>query len=403
MNILHTSDWHFGKQLDGNSRIEEQKEFVEELYDICEKENIDLILLAGDVFDNGNPSAQAEELFYKAAKKLCKNGTRPLIAIAGNHDSAERLTAADTLAYEHGLILLGTPKSQAVCGKYEGYEIVNSGAGFLEMVIKGEYIVVLTMAYPSEKRLNELVSEDIAEEKRQKGYSQRVGEIFHRLEKEVFREDTINIAMGHFYTMGGEESGSERPIQLGGAFSVNGEDLPKTAQYVALGHLHKPQIVPHTNHKCYYCGSPIAYSKNEAGQQKQVNVVALKASGQAVVKKVALTEYKPIEIWKAENIEQALSLCQQHQKENSWVYLEIKTDRIIEQQEIKTMKTTKKDIIEIIPIFPKKESTFLVEEAGENRSIKDQFIAFFQETTENAQPTEEVISLFLELLQEEDT
>ena len=67
------------------------------------------------------------------------------------------------------------------------------------------------------------------------------------------------------------------------------------------------------------------------------------------------------------------------------------------------MKTTKKDIIEIIPIFPKKESTFLVEEAGENRSIKDQFIAFFQETTENAQPTEEVISLFLELLQEEDT
>lgn len=402
MNILHTSDWHFGKQLEGNSRIQEQKAFAKELYDICEKENIDLILLAGDVFDNGNPSAQAEELFYKTAKKLCKNGTRPLIAIAGNHDSAERLTAPDTLAYDHGLILLGTPKSQALCGKYAGYEIVKSGEGFLELKIKEEHIVVLTMAYPSEKRLNELVSEDIEEEQRQRGYSQRVGEIFHKLEKEAFREDTINVAMGHFYTMGGEESGSERPIQLGGAFSVNGEDLPKTAQYIALGHLHKPQMVPNTCHRCYYCGSPIAYSKSEAGQQKQVNVVTLCAKKEAVVKRIALTEYKPIQIWKAQSIEQAISLCEQHQKEDSWVYMEIKTDRIIEQQEMKKMKTTKKDIIEILPVFPKKESTFLVEQKDGHWSIKDQFIAFFQQTTANAQPTEEVISLFLELLQEED-
>ncbi|MFR4440483.1 MAG: metallophosphoesterase family protein [Hungatella sp.] len=68
MRILHTSDWHLGKYLDGNSRLDEQKEFVEELCRICDQEEIELILLAGDVYDNGNPSAQAEELFYKRQK-----------------------------------------------------------------------------------------------------------------------------------------------------------------------------------------------------------------------------------------------------------------------------------------------------------------------------------------------
>lgn len=131
-------------------------------------------------------------------------------------------------------------------------------------------------------------------------------------------------------------------------------------------------------------------------------MVTLCAKKEAVVKRIALTEYKPIQIWKAQSIEQAISLCEQHQKEDSWVYMEIKTDRIIEQQEMKKMKTTKKDIIEILPVFPKKESTFLVEQKDGHWSIKDQFIAFFQQTTANAQPTEEVISLFLELLQEED-
>ena len=204
MKILHTSDWHLGKYLDGNSRLEEQKQFVEELCQICDQEEIELILLAGDVYDNGNPSAQAEELFYKAAKKLTKGGKRPLIAIAGNHDSPERLMAADVLSYEHGIILLGMPGSQAKIGSYEHYEITRSGPGFLELSFNDQRVVILTMAYPSEKRLAEMVSQSLEEEEMQQGYSQKVGERFHLLEQE-FRETAINLAMGHFYTMGGEE------------------------------------------------------------------------------------------------------------------------------------------------------------------------------------------------------
>lgn len=399
MRILHTSDWHLGKYLDGNSRLDEQKEFVEELCRICDQEEIELILLAGDVYDNGNPSAQAEELFYKAAKKLTKDGKRPMIAIAGNHDSPERLMAADVLSYEHGIVLLGMPGSQAREGSYEHYEIARSGSGFLEMSLNGHQLVILTMAYPSEKRLAELVSQSLEEEEMQQGYSQKIGERFHLLEQE-FREDTINLAMGHFYTMGGEESGSERPVQLGGALSVNKEDLPLKAQYTALGHLHKSQAVPGTEKRCQYSGSPIAYSKQEAEQKKYVHLIDVFPGQEATVTRKELAAYKPVEIWHAKNMEEALELCQEHSGENSWVYLEIETDRIITQQEIRQMRETKEDIVEIIPFV---RNTVEKEELPEERTldIRQQFIQFCQKMQNDAKPSAQMVDLFLELLQEE--
>ncbi len=126
MRILHTSDWHLGKCLEGYSRLEEQQQFIEELSTIADDNNVDMVLIAGDIYDNNNPSAAAEKLFYSSAKKLSLNGKRPIVIIAGNHDNPERLTAANPLAYEHGIIILGTPKSVAQVGKYKGYDIISS-------------------------------------------------------------------------------------------------------------------------------------------------------------------------------------------------------------------------------------------------------------------------------------
>lgn len=111
MKILHTSDWHIGKNLESYSRLEEQEEFLKEICELCEKENVDAILLAGDIFDTFNPSSKALELFYKYSKKLSREGGCPLIAIAGNHDSPERIEAPEPLARECGIILLGYPDS----------------------------------------------------------------------------------------------------------------------------------------------------------------------------------------------------------------------------------------------------------------------------------------------------
>ncbi|MGE5614630.1 MAG: metallophosphoesterase family protein [Bacillota bacterium] len=113
MRVLHTSDWHLGRNLDQVNRIDEQREFIGYLCKVVEEQGINLVLVAGDVYDTYNPSAAAEELFYEAIDRLNGNGKRAVIVIAGNHDNPERLCAASPLAYRNGIILLGYPGSVA--------------------------------------------------------------------------------------------------------------------------------------------------------------------------------------------------------------------------------------------------------------------------------------------------
>lgn len=397
MRILHTSDWHLGKMLEGNSRIQEQKEFCQELIEIVERENIDIVIIAGDIYDNSNPPAAAESLFYNTVNELTESKQRLVIIISGNHDNPDRLTAAMNLAYEHGIILLGTPTSVARIGDYGFYSIVRSQEAFFELSFKDEKIAVIAMPYPSEKRLNQLIGEQIDEEENQKQYSEKIGDIFRTLQ-DNFKDDTINLAVGHFYISGGGESSSERQIQLGGAFAVNTCDLPKNAQYIAMGHLHRPQTVPGMEKKCYYSGSILQYSKDEINYAKAVNIVEVYPSKEPNIKKVFLRNYKPIEIWNAESIEHALELCEMHKDENTWVYINIKTDRVLELHEIKQLKSTKDDIVEIIPIFPNDEKHIKDEEPSE-KSIEQLFKEFFV-SRKGIEPKMEVKDMFLSILNE---
>ena len=115
--------------------------------------------------------------------------------------------------------------------------VLNSGEGFLEIEMNGENAVILAVPYPSEKRLNEVIYNGMDdEEDKAKSYSDRIFSLFDNL-KIHYREDTINLATSHLFAMGSEESGSERSIQLGGSYIVDGSCFPKEAQYVALGHL----------------------------------------------------------------------------------------------------------------------------------------------------------------------
>lgn len=399
MRILHTSDWHLGKFLEGSSRIEEQKMFMEELYYIVENKNIDLIIVAGDIYDTPNPPANAEKLFYKEATRLSKNGKIPIIIIAGNHDSPDRLSAAVPLAEAQGIIILGTPKSIVEVSEYDNYSILSSGEGWFEILLNDEKAIIAAMPYPSERRLNELISEDLEEVEMQKAYSTRVGELFNKLSVN-FREDTINLAVGHFYVTGGAESGSERPIQLGGSLAVNACDLPKEAQYIALGHLHRPQTVGGTNKKAYYSGSPIQYSKDEAAYSKSVNIVDVKAGEEMNMEKYLLKNYKPIECWSADSIEDAIEMCEVKKHENSWVYLSINTDRTLELSEIKKIKITKKDVLEIIAVFKSEEITD-EKVLLEYKNIKEQFNEFYA-LKRGISPTEETSDLFLSMLEDKE-
>ena len=235
MRILHTADWHLGKSLEKRSRIDEQRKFLDDFIEIAKENDIDLVIIAGDIYDSSNPPAIAEKMFYDTLKKISDNGKRLILIIAGNHDNPERLVASAPLAREHGIIMVGTLKTIIDTGNYGRHKIINSGEGFIEIEINGEKAVILTVPYLSEKRLNEVLYKDMdSDEERIKSYSDRVFSLFDSL-KDNYREDTINLLVSHFYAMGSEEGGSERSIQLGGSYIVNCECFPKEAQYIALG------------------------------------------------------------------------------------------------------------------------------------------------------------------------
>lgn len=399
MRILHTSDWHLGKNLEGYSRMDEQEAFLSDFIEIVKNNSIDLVIIAGDVYDGPNPPARAEKMFYDTLKRLSSNGERITLVIAGNHDNPERLIAAGPLARDHGIIMIGTPKSVIDIGEYGNHKVVDSGEGFIEVEINGENAVILAVPYPSEKRLNEVLYGAMDDEdEKLKSYGDRIKSLFDLL-SEKYREDTINIVVSHLFAMGSEESGSERNVQLGGSFIVDGSCFPDDAQYIALGHIHKPQIVPGTQKRARYAGSPIHYNKKEINFKKKCFIVDVKAGEQCNIEELEFKVYKLIEIWKCESIEAAIEKCEKNKEKDCWVYLEICTDRYIREDEIKLMKSTKKDILEIIPKIAGEESEEIDISSFSEKSFEDIFKEFYIKER-HVEPQEEVVDLLLSILQE---
>lgn len=400
MRIIHTGDWHLGKNLEGFSRMDEQEAFLNDFVEIVKENKADLVLIAGDIYDSSNPPARAEKLFYDTLKKLSQDGERISLIIAGNHDNPERLIAAGPLARDHGIIMVGNPKTVVEPGEYGKHRVLSSGEGFVEIEINGEKAVVITVPFPSEKRLNEIIYGELEQDdEKLKSYSDRIHTLFENLEGN-FRSDTINLVVSHLFAMGSEESGSERSIQLGGSYIVGKECFPKEAQYVALGHVHKPQVVPGAEGKIRYSGSPIHYSKKEISFKKKVILINAKAGELCDIEELELKVYKPIEIWKCESIQDAMDKCEAEKDKDCWVYLEVDTDRYIREDEIKLMKELKKDILEIMP---KIKGVFEDEIVLENLSEMpfDMVFREFYEKERGVAPEDEVVELLMSIISEE--
>lgn len=399
MKILHTSDWHLGKYLEDFSRLDEQEEFIDELVNIANEEEVELILIAGDIYDNSNPPAKAETLFYRGIKKLSNSGERIVLVIAGNHDNPDRLVSSRPLAREHGVILLGTPKSKVEPGEIGQHKIIDASEGHIELEIGDERAIVLTLPYPSEQRLNEVFEGVKDEEGMQKTYSERISQIFSEL-SDKFRDDTVNVCVSHLFVMGGETTDSERPIQIGGGLTVNADALPDKAQYIALGHLHKTQKVRNSQLNAYYSGSPIQYSKSEVGQEKSVYIVDLTAGQEPDIKKVNLNISKPVEVWRVNGIEDAYQKCLDNSERKVWPYLEIKTDKLINQSEIKQLKSLKPDILTITPILCTQEDEKEPVDDFREKSILELFKGHYL-NERKVEPSEELMQMFANIISEE--
>lgn len=400
MKILHTADWHIGKLLEGKSRLEEQRIVLEQFVSIADTTNADVICIAGDVFDNGHPSAGAEMLLYHTLKELSKQGQRLVVLIAGNHDQPSRLEAIVPLAREHGIIIYGTPRTKIPSGKYGNFEIESLEEGVFSFSCKGEKAVFACIPYVSEKTLNEvLYREEDSDERRAADYAAKIGELFQK-KASRYEYNTINILMSHVFTLGCKKDGSEQGIMLGNSYLLPPEVFPEKAQYVALGHVHRPQKVIGSHGRIRYSGSPLPYRLQETVIAKQCSLVTLHPQEEAVVKEFYFDNPKPIEKWVCESYEEALKKCEENQNRPCYVYLQIYTDTYIREEQLKELKGYKEDILEVIPVFPETEQKKTGSVFTE-KSFLELFLDYYQEK-KGILPEEEILETLQEILKEED-
>lgn len=383
MRILHTADWHFGRTLEGRSRLEEQAAFVDELVKLVQSEEVDLVLVAGDVYDSVNPPAAAEQLFYEAMARLSEDGGRSIAVIAGNHDHPERLAASSALVARSGITLAGLPTADVMR---------------IAVPRTGERAVIAALPYPSEARLSELLMPEADEAGLRSAYSACVGRLL-RQQAQQFAPGTVNVAMSHIYVLGGVESDSERPIQVGGAYTVDTAALHTGAQYTALGHLHRPQQVKGDG-VIRYSGSPLAYSFSEAGQAKSVTLLDLAPGQAAAPQEIFLTSGRPVVRWQARGgLEQVHRWLGEGRDARAWIDLEISMTEAMSMEQIQLLRKSHEGIVHIRPIYPEMAGSEERMVSKSDMPIHELFRRFYQRQTGGAEPEESLVQLFLELLE----
>ena len=272
MRLLHTSDWHLGRSLYGRKRYEEFDEFLQWLNTTIADEHIDVLLVAGDVFDTSTPSNRAQELYYRFLCRVSGSCCRNIVIIAGNHDSPSFLNAPKELLKALNVFVVG-----AITEDPDDEVIV------LNDEKNQPQAIVCAVPYLRDKDIRTVEAGETLEDKNAKlvdGIKQHYEIVSGIAEKEKAEIQSAGgsslpiIAMGHLFTAGGQtvDGDGVRELYVGSLAHVGKETFPSAIDYLALGHLHVSQTVGGAEH-IRYCGSPIPMGFGEAKQQKKVVVV----------------------------------------------------------------------------------------------------------------------------------
>jgi len=260
MKILHTSDWHVGKVLKGRDRYDEHVAVLRSIVRTARDEDVDVVLVAGDLFETAAPTAKAQGLVMRSLLAL-REGGRQVVVIAGNHDNQALLDAVyRPVLAELGLHVLGIPKRPDSGG------LVSLSTG------DGEMINVAALPFLSHRyavRAAEVMLHETAEHTLD--YARRVAEIVALL-TQGFTPDAVNVVMAHATLLGGRRGGGERDVQTTLDYELSASMFPATAHYVALGHLHRQQEIPGPC-PIFYSGSPLAIDFGEEANESVVLIV----------------------------------------------------------------------------------------------------------------------------------
>ena len=268
MKLLHTSDWHLGRALYGRKRYAEYEAFLNWLASLIESEGIEVLLVAGDVFDSSTPSNHAQGLYYRFLCRVAAMPGRHVVVTAGNHDSPSFLNAPGELLKFLNIHVVGCASESPAD------ELV---------VVKGPdgepRLIVCAIPYLRDRDIRIAEAGESVEDKERKiaeGIKAHYRMVYDtaREKQAAMKRPVPIVAMGHLYTEGGKTAGGDgvRELYIGSLFHVGRDVFPEGIDYLALGHLHVPQTVGGLDF-IRYSGSPVPIGFGEAAQKKSVVLV----------------------------------------------------------------------------------------------------------------------------------
>ncbi len=280
MRFLHTADWHIGKPLRGRSRTDEYGAALEEVARTAVEGRVDAVLIAGDVFDSPAPPPEAEKLVYDFLARLIPERIS-CVVIAGNHDHPKKLAALSRL-----LEGLGIHVRAEVRPPSEG------GVVALRSRDGREEARVAVLPFVPERKIVDACEVMGPEHTWYEAYAARIEQILDALTRGL-TPATVNLVIAHLLVDGARVGAGERPLHLGQVYGVNPQQLPSRAQYIGLGHLHRPQEIL-APARTFYSGSLISLDFGEVEQEKRVLIVEARPGRAATVESVPLTAGRPL-------------------------------------------------------------------------------------------------------------
>jgi len=400
MKILHTSDWHLGSSLCGHKRYEEFEDFLCWLDELIKKEEIDAVLVSGDIFDTGTPGTRAQELYYQFLDSITAVPGLQAIVTAGNHDSPSLIDAPQALLKHLRIHVFGSVTEDA---KDEILEIASRDGS--------ETLIVCAVPYLRDRDIRLVEPGESIEDKTRKleegvqaHYCEVVG--LAQEKQKCLKGSVPIIAMGHLFVSGGKtvDGDGVRELYVGNLARIRGESLAKGIDYFALGHLHLPQKVAGKD-TIRYCGSPLPLGFEDALQQKEVVIVEF-GTGAPLVRTITVPKFREIQILRG-NLEEIGHGIGALVKLKRPVWIEVLFSGIHSPMEIQTLlrELTEGSEVEVLRARPLGTGTYVhsAEDACETLADLSE-TEVFRRCMEAAQiPTEErpdLADAFSEILQE---
>ncbi len=403
MKLLHTSDWHLGQNFMGKSRVEEHEAFLSWLLETIKENNIDVLLVSGDIFDTGTPPNYALELYYNFLKQLSQvNSLNTTIITAGNHDSVSTLKAPKQLleALNVHVVVNGDEDENIIIPIKEPLiENATTKAIICAVPFLRDSVIRQSLGGETVSDKEKLANNGI------KAYYKKA----YNKAKELDSNTPI-IAMGHLTTVGSRSSESERDIYIGGTLDIGGDYLASMFDYVALGHLHINQTVGSVKGThVRYSGSPIPLSFSESKNTQKVNLVTIEED--VKIEELEIPLKRKLQVIKGDletikkelkAIEDKTTWIEVHIKDDNPMFanteirelatkieltiLAVKIEKSEKQLRAKELKAISLDELSVQEVFEKR----LELEEIENKEFKEQLSQTFNEVVSNLHQEEQI-------------